>query len=93
MSDASVHIWPSTVPVCARAHWRAPARSFACLILDIRDLQRRDLTDAQPGTVSKHEWKEIADKWTAKGLRAEGRYVRLLNTPPNFFHLAEVEIY
>jgi hypothetical protein len=39
------------------------------------------------------EWREISDKWTAKGLRAEGRYVRLLNTPPNFFHLAEVEVY
>jgi hypothetical protein len=44
-------------------------------------------------------WKQIAerketfDKWTAKGLHAEGRYVRLKNTPPNYFHLAEVEIY
>jgi len=36
---------------------------------------------------------EVFDKWTAKGLQAEGRYVRLLNTPPNHFHLAEVEIY
>lgn len=39
------------------------------------------------------ERKEIFDKWTAKGLHTEGRYVRLLNTPPNFFHLSEVEIY
>jgi hypothetical protein len=44
-------------------------------------------------------WKQIAerketfDKWTAKGLHAEGRYVLLENTPPNFFHLAEVELY
>jgi hypothetical protein len=44
-------------------------------------------------------WKQIAerketfDKWTAKGLAAEGRYVRLENTPPNYFHLAEVEVY
>jgi hypothetical protein len=39
------------------------------------------------------ERKETFDKWTAKGLHAEGRYVRLKNTPPNFFHLGEVEIY
>jgi hypothetical protein len=39
------------------------------------------------------ERKETFDQWTAGGLHAEGRYVRLLNTPPNFFHLAEVEIY
>jgi hypothetical protein len=39
------------------------------------------------------EQKDVFDKWTAKDLRAEGRYVRLLNTPPNHFHLAEVEIY
>ena len=39
------------------------------------------------------EQKEVFDKWTAKDLHAEGRYVRLLNTPPNHFHLAEVEIY
>jgi len=44
-------------------------------------------------------WKQIAerketfDKWTAKHLNAEGRYVRLKNTPPNYFHLAEVEVY
>lgn len=36
---------------------------------------------------------EVFDKWTAKHLHAEGRYVRLKNTPPNFFHLSEVEIY
>jgi hypothetical protein len=36
---------------------------------------------------------EIFDKWKARDLNAEGRYVRLKNTPPNFFHLAEVEIY
>ncbi len=39
------------------------------------------------------ERKETFDKWTAKSLHAEGRYVRLKNTPPNFFHLSEVEIY
>jgi hypothetical protein len=39
------------------------------------------------------ERKETFDKWTVKGLKAEGRYVRLKNTPPNFFHLGEVEIY
>lgn len=44
-------------------------------------------------------WKQIAerketfDKWTAKHLHAEGRYLRLKNTPPNYFHLAEVEVY
>jgi hypothetical protein len=44
-------------------------------------------------------WKQIAerketfDKWTAKHLNASGRYVRLKNSPANFFHLAEVEIY
>jgi hypothetical protein len=44
-------------------------------------------------------WTQIAerkttfDKWSAKNLHAEGRYVRLKNTPPNYFHLAEVEIY
>ena len=39
------------------------------------------------------ERKETFDKWTARGLNAEGRYIRMKNTPPNFFHLAEVEIY
>ena len=39
------------------------------------------------------ERKESFDKWTKKGLKAEGRYVRLKNTPPNFFHLGEVELY
>ncbi len=39
------------------------------------------------------ERKQTFDKWTAKGLHAEGRYVRLKNTPPNFFHLGEVELY
>jgi len=39
------------------------------------------------------ERKEIFDKWTAKGLHAEARYVRLKNTPPHFFHLNEVEIH
>ena len=39
------------------------------------------------------ERKENFDKWTARGLHAEGRYVRLQNTPPNCFHLAEVEVY
>jgi hypothetical protein len=39
------------------------------------------------------ERKESFDKWTAKRLNAEGRYIRLKNTPPNFFHLAEVEVY
>jgi hypothetical protein len=36
---------------------------------------------------------ETFNKWAANNLNAEGRYVRLKNTPPNFFHLAEVEIY
>lgn len=36
---------------------------------------------------------EVFDKWSAKNLHAEGRYLRLKNTPPNFFHLAEVEVY
>jgi hypothetical protein len=36
---------------------------------------------------------EIFDKWRATNLRAEGRYIRLKNTPPNYFHLAEVEVY
>ena len=39
------------------------------------------------------ERKETFDKWTASDLHAEGRYVRLLNTPPSFFHLSEVQIY
>ncbi len=39
------------------------------------------------------ERKEIFDKWTVRGLHAEGRYIRLQNTPPNYFHLAEVEVY
>jgi hypothetical protein len=39
------------------------------------------------------ERKATFDKWTAKGLKAEGRYVRLKNTPPNYFHLGEVELY
>jgi hypothetical protein len=39
------------------------------------------------------ERKESFDKWTAKGLHAEGRYIRMKNASPNFFHLAEVEVY
>jgi hypothetical protein len=39
------------------------------------------------------ERKETFDKWTASDLHAEGRYVRLLNSPPNAFHLSEVKIY
>jgi hypothetical protein len=39
------------------------------------------------------EKKESFEKWSATGLKAEGRYVRLKNTPPNFFHLAEIELY
>jgi hypothetical protein len=39
------------------------------------------------------ERRESFDKWTVKGLHAEGRYIRMKNTPPNFFHLAEVEVY
>jgi hypothetical protein len=39
------------------------------------------------------ERKETFDKWTGKGLKAEGRYVRLKNNAGNFFHLAEVELY
>ena len=37
--------------------------------------------------------KEVFDKWTASGLGAQGRYVRLRNTPPNCFHLSEIEVY
>ncbi len=37
--------------------------------------------------------KDVFDKWTASGLSAEGRYVRLRNTPPNCFHLSELEVY
>lgn len=36
---------------------------------------------------------ESFDTWTATNLHAKGRYVRLENTPPNFLHLAEVEVY
>jgi hypothetical protein len=36
---------------------------------------------------------EVFDKWSADDLHAEGRYLRLKNTPPNLFHLAEVEVY
>jgi len=39
------------------------------------------------------ERKETFDKWTASDLHAKGRYVRLLNSPPNAFHLSEVQIY
>jgi hypothetical protein len=39
------------------------------------------------------ERKEVFDVLTLKGLKAEARYIRLLNTPPNYFHLSEVEIY
>jgi hypothetical protein len=39
------------------------------------------------------ERKEVFDKWSATGLGAQGRYVKLRNTSPNCFHLAEVEIY
>ena len=39
------------------------------------------------------ERKEVFDKWVASGLDAKGRYVRLRNTPPNCFHLDEVEVH
>lgn len=39
------------------------------------------------------EKKETFDKWTVKGLHTEGRYIRLENTPPNYLHLSEVEVY
>jgi hypothetical protein len=39
------------------------------------------------------ERSETFDTWTAGGLDAEGRYVRLRNPPNTFFHLAEVEVY
>jgi hypothetical protein len=39
------------------------------------------------------ERKETFEKWTAKDLHAEGRYLRLQNTPSNYFHLAEIEVY
>ena len=39
------------------------------------------------------ERRETFDKWSASGLKAQGRYVRLRNTSSNCFHLDEVEIY
>jgi hypothetical protein len=39
------------------------------------------------------ERKETFKKWISKGLHAEGRYLRLMNTPPNYFHMSEVEVY
>ena len=39
------------------------------------------------------EQKDIFDKWQAKRLHAEGRYIRLKNAPNNYLHLAEVEVY
>jgi hypothetical protein len=36
---------------------------------------------------------EEFDVWTAKGLDAKGRYVRLRHLGANFLHLAEVEVY
>lgn len=39
------------------------------------------------------ERKEVFDKWSATGLNTQARYVKLRNTAPNCFHLAEVEIY
>jgi hypothetical protein len=35
----------------------------------------------------------VFEKWTAKGLHARGRYVRLQLHAAHYFHLAEVEIY
>jgi len=37
--------------------------------------------------------KDVFDKWSASGLSADGRYIRLRNTPNNCFHLSEVEVY
>jgi len=37
--------------------------------------------------------KEVFDKWAATGLGVQARYVRLRHTPPNCFHLSEVEVY
>jgi hypothetical protein len=39
------------------------------------------------------ERRETFDTWTATDLHANARYIRLKNTPPNFLHLAEVEVY
>jgi hypothetical protein len=36
---------------------------------------------------------EEFDVWTAKGLDAHGRYVRLHHLGTNFLHFAEVEVY
>lgn len=36
---------------------------------------------------------EEFDVWTAKGLDAKGRYVRLRHLGANFLHLAEIEVY
>jgi hypothetical protein len=39
------------------------------------------------------EKREVFDKWAAKGLNAQGRYVKLRNTTSACFHLSEVEVY
>ena len=39
------------------------------------------------------EKKEVYDKWSATGLGAQARYVKLRNKSSNCFHLAEVEVY
>jgi hypothetical protein len=39
------------------------------------------------------ERKEVFDKWSASGLNAQGRYVKLKNSTAACFHLAEVEVY
>ena len=54
---------------------------------------RLEVSDDNKNYTLLRERKETFDKWTAKGLHAKGRYVRLQNTPPKYFHLSEVEIY
>jgi hypothetical protein len=54
---------------------------------------RLEVSDDNRNYTLLRERKETFDKWTAKGLHAKGRYLRLQNTPPKYFHLSEVEIY
>jgi hypothetical protein len=54
---------------------------------------RVEVSDDQKNYSVIAERQEPFDIWTVTGLHAKGRYIRLSNTPPNFLHLAEVEVY
>ncbi|HEX7599344.1 MAG TPA: discoidin domain-containing protein [Polyangia bacterium] len=54
---------------------------------------RLEVSDDDKKYTLLRERKETFAVWTAKGLHTKGRYIRLQNTPPNYFHLSEVEIY